>query len=43
LLRHGSRDEVLARMRLESGHFAERLTSQEVKEAIQAFFAKRAR
>lgn len=41
LLRHGARDEILARMRLESGHFAERLTSQEVKDAIQAFFAKR--
>jgi len=43
LLRHGARDEILARMRLESGHFAERLTSQEVKDAIEAFFAKRAR
>jgi enoyl-CoA hydratase/carnithine racemase len=43
LLRHGARDEVLARMRLESGHFAERLTSHEVKDAIQAFFAKRSR
>jgi len=43
LLRHGARDEILARMRLESGHFAERLTSQEVKDAIEAFFAKRGR
>jgi enoyl-CoA hydratase/carnithine racemase len=41
LLRHGARDEILERMRLESGIFAERLTSSEVKEAISAFFEKR--
>src|SRR6185312_10464343 len=32
LLRHGARDEVLERMKLESGHFTERLESAEVKE-----------
>jgi enoyl-CoA hydratase/carnithine racemase len=41
LLRHGTRDEVLERMRLESAAFAERLASPEVKEAIGAFFEKR--
>jgi enoyl-CoA hydratase/carnithine racemase len=41
LLRHGARDEVLARMKLESSKFAERLASAEVKEAISAFFEKR--
>ena len=41
LLRHGARDEILERMRLESGIFAERLSSPEVKQAITAFFAKR--
>ena len=41
LLRHGSREEVLERMRLESAQFAERLTSAEVREAISAFFEKR--
>jgi enoyl-CoA hydratase/carnithine racemase len=41
LLRHGTEDEVTERMRLESGHFAERLQSAEVKEAIAAFFEKR--
>ena len=41
LLRHGAREEILERMQLESGHFAERLTSPEVKEAISAFFEKR--
>ncbi len=30
-------------MKLENGHFAERLTSAEVKEAITAFFEKRKR
>jgi hypothetical protein len=30
-------------MELENGHFAERLTSAEVREAITAFFAARAR
>jgi enoyl-CoA hydratase/carnithine racemase len=41
LLRHGSRDEILERMQLEGGMFAERLKSQEVKDAISAFFAAR--
>jgi enoyl-CoA hydratase/carnithine racemase len=43
LLRHGSRDEILERMKLESSLFAERLASAEVKEAIAAFFEKRNR
>jgi enoyl-CoA hydratase/carnithine racemase len=42
LLRTGTRDEILARMKLESSMFAERLESAEVKEAISAFFAKKA-
>jgi enoyl-CoA hydratase/carnithine racemase len=42
LLRHASRDEILERMKLESSAFAERLASPEVKEAITAFFEKRA-
>ncbi|HEY8592993.1 MAG TPA: enoyl-CoA hydratase-related protein [Sphingomicrobium sp.] len=41
LLRTGARDEILERMRLESGLFAERLASAEVKQAISAFFEKR--
>jgi enoyl-CoA hydratase/carnithine racemase len=41
LLRHGAREETLQRMRLESAEFAERLASQEVKDAIAAFFEKR--
>ena len=41
LLRHGSRDEIMERMQLESGIFAERLASPEVKEAIHAFFQRR--
>ena len=41
LLRHGARDEILERMKMESGLFAERLQSAEVKEAIAAFFEKR--
>ena len=43
LLRHGSHDEILERMKLESSLFAERLESAEVKEAIGAFFEKRKR
>lgn len=43
LLRTGTRDEILERMELESGLFAERLESDEVKQAISAFFAARAR
>jgi enoyl-CoA hydratase/carnithine racemase len=42
LLRRGQSDELLERMELENGHFSERLTSNEVREAITAFFAKRA-
>jgi enoyl-CoA hydratase/carnithine racemase len=41
LLRHGSRDELIDRMQLESAHFSERLQSAEVKQAIAAFFAAR--
>jgi enoyl-CoA hydratase/carnithine racemase len=41
LLRHGCREELLLRMQLEGGVFAERLKSPEVKEAISAFFEKR--
>lgn len=43
LLRQGTRDEILERMQLESSLFAERLASQEVKDAIAAFFAMRSR
>jgi enoyl-CoA hydratase/carnithine racemase len=43
LLRHGARDEILERMRLEGDEFAERLASDEVKAAIAAFFAKKKR
>ena len=41
LLRHGTSAEILDRFELENSHFAERLTSAEVKEAITAFFEKR--
>jgi enoyl-CoA hydratase/carnithine racemase len=41
LLRHATRKEILERMQLESGLFAERLESSEAKEAISAFFEKR--
>jgi len=41
LLRHGAAGEILERMKLESGLFAERLASAEVPEAINAFFEKR--
>jgi enoyl-CoA hydratase/carnithine racemase len=41
LLRTGTQDEILERMKLESSMFAERLASAEVKDAIAAFFAKR--
>ena len=41
LLRQGARDEILERMKLESTLFAERLESEEVKSAINAFFEKR--
>ena len=42
LLRREDTDEILDRMELENGHFAERLQSDEVKRAITAFFAARA-
>jgi len=41
LLRMGAPDDVLERMKLESGLFAERLASAEVKQAIAAFFQRR--
>jgi enoyl-CoA hydratase/carnithine racemase len=43
LLRRGNTDEVLERMELENSHFSERLTSTEVRDAISAFFAARAK
>lgn len=43
LLRAVDRQRILERMALENGHFAERLASDEVKQAIMAFFAARAR
>lgn len=41
LLRLGTQAEILDRMQVESDQFAERLASQEVKDAITAFFAAR--
>ena len=41
LLRREDSEEILERMELENGHFAERLQSDEVKQAITAFFAAR--
>ena len=43
LLRRGPTEDVLERMELENGHFAERLSSDEVRQAITAFFAARAK
>ncbi len=43
LLRRADRKEVVERMELENGHFAERLTSDEVRDAITAFFAGKRR
>jgi enoyl-CoA hydratase/carnithine racemase len=43
LLRRQDLDGILERMELENGHFAERLQSDEVKAAITAFFASRAK
>ncbi len=43
LLRRADRSEVIERMELENGHFSERLTSDEVRDAITAFFAARAK
>jgi enoyl-CoA hydratase/carnithine racemase len=42
LLRGTSQEEVLERMEWENGHFSERLTSEEVRQAILSFFAARA-
>lgn len=41
LLRRGPTEDILERMELENGHFTERLASEEVKQAITAFFAAR--
>ncbi|MES2905160.1 MAG: enoyl-CoA hydratase-related protein [Pseudomonadota bacterium] len=43
LLRRADRAEMIERMTLENSHFAERLTSDEVRDAITAFFAARAK
>ncbi len=43
LLRREDVDELLERIELENGHFGERLTSDEVKQAVAAFFAAKAR
>lgn len=43
LLLGSEHDEVLERMDLENGHFSERLTSDEVRDAITAFFTSRQR
>jgi enoyl-CoA hydratase/carnithine racemase len=43
LLRREDTQEILERMELENGHFAERLQSEEVKQAITNFFAARAK
>ncbi len=43
LLRRGGEEEILQRMELENGHFAERLASDEARQAIAAFFAARTR
>ena len=42
LLRRSDRGEVLERMELENGHFGERLTSAEVRDAITGFFHRKA-
>lgn len=43
LLRGADQTAVLERMELENGHFSERLKSDEVRNAIAAFFAARAK
>ena len=43
LLRKEDTEAIVQRMELENGHFAERLQSDEVKTAITAFFASRAK
>ena len=41
LIRREDNGEVLERMAVENGHFSERLTSSEVRDAITAFFERR--
>jgi enoyl-CoA hydratase/carnithine racemase len=41
LLREAQADEIVERMQVENAHFSERLTSDEVRDAIRAFFAAR--
>jgi len=43
LLRREATTEILERMELENSHFADRLQSDEVKQAITAFFAARSK
>jgi enoyl-CoA hydratase/carnithine racemase len=43
LLRREDTEEILERIEVENSHFAERLQSDEVKQAIAAFFAARAK
>ena len=43
LLRREDTDALLERIELENGHFGERLASDEVKQAVAAFFAAKAR
>jgi enoyl-CoA hydratase/carnithine racemase len=43
LLRHDARQPIVERMQLDSGHFAERLQSAEVKAAITAFFERKSK
>ena len=42
LLRKGLDEELIERMEIENAHFSERLTSEEVRNAIASFFASRA-
>lgn len=42
LLRAATVDETLERIELENGHFSERLKSEEVRQAIAAFFERKA-
>lgn len=41
LLRQSDRQEILDRMAIETGHFGERLQSDEIKQAIARFFARK--
>ncbi len=43
LLRHGTREEILERMKMEGDLFSDRLASPEVKQAITRFFEARTR